>query len=361
MRVAIAGGGTGGHLYSGLAVYERLVDTSYGANEVIFIGTKYGIEKDVLPRIGKKVFFLPVGKFRKSGLAAKAWSVLILPISVFASVWLLFRLRPDAALGVGGYASGPFVLAASLLRLPTAIIEQNSIPGLTNRILGRWVKKAFLGIPGAESEFPSGVGEYVGNPIRKGLFDVPPLTEIEGIFTILIFGGSQGARGINELLKEALPVLSDYRNSIKFIHITGLLEYQSMIEAYKKFDVKAEVFEFSDQMERHYARANFVIARSGAMTVSELCAVGRPSLLIPYPFAVDDHQAKNAEFLVRGGAALMMRQEELTGERLAELIKYAKSHPERLIEMGKRARDMAEPDAAKKIAEWILNSKNRNS
>ena len=241
MRVAIAGGGTGGHLYSGLAVYERLVDKSYGANEVIFIGTKYGIEKDVLPRIGKKVFFLPVGKFRKSGFLAKAWSLLILPISVFASMWLLLRLRPDAALGVGGYASGPFILAASLFGLPTAIIEQNSIPGVTNRILGRWVKKAFLGIPGAESKFSPGVGVYVGNPIRENLFDVPPLTEVGDIFTILVFGGSQGARGINELVKEGLPMLSDFRDSIKFIHITGPLDCQLMKEAYEKLDRKSVV------------------------------------------------------------------------------------------------------------------------
>lgn len=361
MRVAIAGGGTGGHLYSGLAVYERLIDTSYGANEVIFIGTKYGIEKDVLPRIGKEVFFIPVGKFRKSGFAAKAWSVLILPISLFASLWLLLRLRPDAVLGVGGYASGPFVFAAILFGLPSAIIEQNSVPGFTNRILGRWVKKAFLGIPGAESEFFLGVGEYVGNPIRKNLFDVPPLTKIEDIFTILVFGGSQGARGINELVEGALPMLSGYRDSIKFIHITGQSGHQSMKEAYEKFNIEAEVFEFSDEMERHYARTHWVIARSGAMTVSELCAVGRPSLLLPYPFAVDDHQAKNAEFLVRGGAALMVRQEELTGERLAEIIKDAKSHPERLIEMAKRARDLAKPDAAKIIAKWILNLKKGDS
>ena len=360
MRVAIAGGGTGGHIYSGLAVCERLVDKSYGGNEVIFIGTKYGIEKDVLPRIGKRVFFLPVGKFRKSGLLAKAWSLLILPISVFASVWLPLKLRPDAALGVGGYASGPFILAASLLWLPTAIIVQNSIPGVTNRILGRWVKKAFLGIPGVESEFPDGVGEYVGNPIRRDLFEVPQLKEIRGIFTILIFGGSQGAGRINELIKDALPMLLNFRDKIKFIHITGSLHYRLMKEAYKKFNIKAEVFEFSDEMERHYARAHFVIARSGALTVSELCAVGRPSLLIPYPFAVDDHQAKNAEFLTKNGAAIMIRQEELTGDKISEIIISKMSNPEGLIEMGKMAKKLAKPDSAKKIAEWIINSNKRN-
>jgi len=360
MRVAIAGGGTGGHLYSGLAVCEILEDKSSGANEVNFIGTKYGIEKDVLPRMGKKVYFLPVGKFRKSGIASKAWSLLILPISVLASFWLLARLRPDAALGVGGYASGPFILAASIFRLPTVIVEQNSVPGVTNRILGWWVKRAFLGIPGAESEFPNGVGEYVGNPIRKSLFDVPALVEIKRTFTILVFGGSQGASAINGLIKDALPNLLDYRESIKFIHVTGASDFRSMKEAYEKFNIDAEVFEYSDEMEKNYARADFVISRCGALTVSELCAVGRPSLLIPFPFAVDDHQAKNAEFLVRRGAAIMVRQRELTGEGLSEIILDSKSHPERLVEMGKRARDLAEPAAAKKIADWILNSKKRD-
>ncbi len=354
MRVAIAGGGTGGHLYSGTAVYELL--SREGGHEVRFIGTRDGIEARVLPSMGVDVRFVPVSKFRKSGLAAKAASVAVLPVSVLCALVELVKFRPDVVLGVGGYASGPAVAAAVLLGVRRAVIEQNSVAGFTNRLLGRFVGRAFVGLPGALSDFPADVGVFVGNPVRSALFTLPPVDKTATPFTILIFGGSQGAHRINELIGEALPSLADLKDGLVFIHLSGRNDYGQVKRAYEGAGMRGEVYEFRDDMETLYARAHWVIARSGAMTVSELAAARRPSLLIPYPFAVDDHQAANAAYLVDAGAAVMIRQEELTGSRLASLIREAYGDRERLLEMGKKAGEAARPGAAREIADWITST-----
>jgi UDP-N-acetylglucosamine--N-acetylmuramyl-(pentapeptide) pyrophosphoryl-undecaprenol N-acetylglucosamine transferase len=357
MKVLIAGGGTGGHLYSGIAVHEIL--TREGKHEVHFIGTRDGIEARVLPERGIDVKFIPVGKFRRSGPAAKAASVAILPLSGLCALIALLKARPDVVLGVGGYASGPAVAAAALLRIRRAVIEQNSVAGFTNRMLGRFVGRVFLGLPGAASDFPRGVGVFVGNAVRSALFAVPPADEGAKPFTVLVFGGSQGAHRINELIIEALPHLADMKGDLSFIHVTGYSDLPAVKRAYEETGIPAEVYEFREDMERLYARAHWVIARSGAMTVSELAAAQRPSLLIPYPFAVDDHQAGNAAYLVDAGAAVMIRQQELDGSRLASLIREAAGNRKRLSMMGNKAGKAARPDAAREIADWITNTGNR--
>ncbi len=357
MNVLIAGGGTGGHLYSGIAVHEIL--TREGKHEVRFIGTRDGIEARVLPERGIDVKFIPVGKFRRSGTAAKVASVAILPLSGLCALIALVKTRPDVVLGVGGYASGPVVAAAALLGIRRAVIEQNSVAGFTNRMLGRFVGRAFLGLPGAMSDFPRGVGVFVGNPVRSALFSVQPVDEGSKPFTILVFGGSQGAHRINELIAEALPFLTDMKGDLSFIHVAGRQDSPAVKRAYDETGIPGEVYEFREDMERLYARAHWVIARSGAMTVSELAAARRPSLLIPYPFAVDDHQAKNAAYLVDAGAAVMIRQEELTGRRLASLIREAAGNRGRLSLMGKKAGKAARPDAARAIADWVTNAGKR--
>jgi UDP-N-acetylglucosamine--N-acetylmuramyl-(pentapeptide) pyrophosphoryl-undecaprenol N-acetylglucosamine transferase len=350
MKVVIAGGGTGGHLFSGTAVADLLTK---GGHEVVFVGTRDGIEAEVLPKIGADVRFIPVGKFRRSGALAKVLSIAILPASAAGALASLFRIRPDAVLGVGGYASGPVVLAAALLRIRTAVIEQNSVAGFTNRFLGRTVRRAFLGLPGAQRDFPAGVGTFVGNPVREALFGVAPVERVAGPLTVLVFGGSQGARRLNELIRDALPLIKDLAGDIAFIHLTGPHDYPWVRRAYDGAGIEGEVYRFKDDMEALYARAHWVIARSGAMTVSELAAAGRPSLLVPYPFAVDDHQATNADYLVRAGAAVMIRQDGLSSERLAGLIREAHGDRGRLVEMGKKARAAAKPRAAQEIADWI--------
>lgn len=354
MRVVIAGGGTGGHLYSGIAVYELL--SRGGGHEVRFIGTRDGIEAGVLPSMGADVRFVPVSKFRKSGLVAKAASVAVLPVSAICALMELARFRPDVVLGVGGYASGPVVAAAALLGVRRAVIEQNSVAGFTNRILGRFVERAFVGLPGALSDFPTGVGVFVGNPVRGALFGVPPVESVPPPFTILVFGGSQGARPINELIGEALPFLVDLKGDLSFIHLSGRHDHEKVRRAYEEAGITAQVYEFRDDMETLYARAHWVIARSGAMTVSELAAARRPSLLIPYPFAVDDHQAANASYLVSAGGCAMIRQEELTGHRLASLVREAHGDRKGLAAMGRKAGEVARPKAAREIADWVTKT-----
>jgi UDP-N-acetylglucosamine--N-acetylmuramyl-(pentapeptide) pyrophosphoryl-undecaprenol N-acetylglucosamine transferase len=356
MKVIIAGGGTGGHLYSGIAVHEIL--TRQQKHEVRFIGTRDGIEARVLPERRIDVRYIPVNKFRRSGPAAKVLSVATLPISGVCALVELLRFRPDVVLGVGGYASGPVVAAAALLGIRRAVIEQNSVAGFTNRMLGRFVGRAFLGLPGALSDFPRGVGIFVGNPVRNALFTVPSAGEKSSPFTVLVFGGSQGAHRINELIAEALPFLIDMKGDLSFIHMAGRHDCAAVKRAYEETGIRGEVYEFREDMERLYARAHWVIARSGAMTVSELAAARRPSLLIPYPFAVDDHQAKNADYLVDAGAARMIRQEELTGRRLASLIREAGGDRKGLSLMGQKAGRAARPDAAREIADWITNTGN---
>jgi UDP-N-acetylglucosamine--N-acetylmuramyl-(pentapeptide) pyrophosphoryl-undecaprenol N-acetylglucosamine transferase len=199
----------------------------------------------------------------------------------------------------------------------------------------------------------------VGNPVREALFKVAPVEKVGGPFTVLVFGGSQGARRINELIRDALPLINDLAGDIAFIHLTGPHDYLWVKRAYDEAGMKGEVDRFRDDMEALYARAHWVIARSGAMTVSELAAAGRPSLLVPYPFAVDDHQATNAAYLVRANAAVMIRQEALSPERLAGLIREANGDRGRLIEMGKNARAAAKPHAAKEIADWITDGEKK--
>jgi UDP-N-acetylglucosamine--N-acetylmuramyl-(pentapeptide) pyrophosphoryl-undecaprenol N-acetylglucosamine transferase len=354
MKVVIAGGGTGGHLYSGIAVYTLLAQE--GGHEVRFIGTRDGIEAKVLPPMGIDVRYVPVSKFRRSGFAAKAASMAVLPVAVARALAELARFRPDVVLGVGGYASGPVVAAGLLAGVRCAVIEQNSIAGFTNRLLGRFVKRAFVGLPGALSEFRPGVAVFVGNPVRPQLFDVPPIQEVPPPFTVLVFGGSQGARRINELVGEALPFLADLKGDLSFIHLSGVHDREAVDRAYREAGMAAEVYEFRGDMERLYARAHWVIARSGAMTVSELAAARRPSLLIPYPYAVDDHQAGNAAYLVDAGAAAMIRQEELSGRRLASLIREAHGDRARLVTMARKAGEAARPGAAREVADWITNT-----
>jgi UDP-N-acetylglucosamine--N-acetylmuramyl-(pentapeptide) pyrophosphoryl-undecaprenol N-acetylglucosamine transferase len=353
MKIVIAGGGTGGHLYSGIAVYERLMARSEDAVEVQFIGSKTGLEASVLPRLNIPVTFIPVAKLRRSGVIAKIKSLMMLPVSMVSSIRHLRKLRPTAVLGVGGYASGPVVLAAVLMRTPVALIEQNAVAGFTNRVLGRWAAKVFLGLPGAESSFRKGNAEFVGNPVRKSFADIPPVDGVPGPFTVLVFGGSQGARRINELVTGCLELLGNLKNEVQFFHVTGEHDYGWVSRAYREASVTAEVREFSDDIQRLYARAHFVIARSGALTVTELAAAGRGALLIPYPYAVDDHQAANAQYLVEEKAARMIRQHELTKGALADMLIEMINDPKMVMTLGRRAERLSTPKAAQHIADWL--------
>ncbi|MBN1883494.1 MAG: undecaprenyldiphospho-muramoylpentapeptide beta-N-acetylglucosaminyltransferase [Deltaproteobacteria bacterium] len=354
MNIVIAGGGTGGHLFCGIAVYECLKVRTDIYCDVRFIGSKTGLEASVLPDLEIPVSFIPVVKLRTSGIVGRMKSLAMLPISILSSIGHLRKLAPDVVLGVGGYASGPVVLAACLMRIPTALIEQNAVAGFTNRVLGRWAKKVFLGLPGAESAFRKEQAEFVGNPVRVSLTEIPPVDSVPAPFTVLVFGGSQGARRINELVTGALKMLGNLKSDIQFLHVTGEHDYPWVSRAYRTESVRAEVLKFTNDMYKLYARAHFVIGRSGALTVSELAAAGRGALLIPYPYAVDDHQAANARYLVDRDAAFMIRQHELTEKKLADVIVNMINEPKKFIHMGELAGSLATPDAARRIADWLV-------
>lgn len=350
MRLIMAGGGTGGHLFPGLAVARELQRRDPEV-AVLFVGTKLGIEGRVLPREGFPLATIPIRgvKGRKiRGFLEAAYGI---PASLVCSFRIIRGFRPDLIVGLGGYASGPVLLAGKLLGVRSAILEQNLRPGVTNRILGWIVDRVFTSYPESASFFPRGKVIETGNPVRwSGL---PELGK-DGRFTVLVFGGSAGAHRINTAFVEALPRLADLARALKIIHQTGEADFASIREVYSALPFEAEVLAFVDAMDEAYARSDLVIARAGASTVAELALFGKPAVLVPYPYAADDHQRFNAAALAERGAAEVIHDRELSGEKLAEVIRALYLNPERLREMGKAARKLARPDAAQRIVDECL-------
>ncbi len=355
MRVLIAGGGTGGHLFPGIALAEEVV-TRHPKNDVVFIGTTRGLEARVVPQNGFVFEAVTSRGLKGMGVLRLVLGLLTVPVTFLAALRLLRKYRPDVVVGVGGYSSGPVVLAAWLLRLPTAIQEQNAIAGLTNRILGRFVDAIFLTFEPAINAFPPKKCQVLGNPIRKGMLENflrPRVKQANEKFTLLIFGGSLGAKGLNSRVIDALPFLADLKDSLNITHQTGKADLESVKQGYAAAQVTAEVCEFIDDMAHAYLSADLVICRSGATTLAELTVCKKASILVPFPFATDDHQAVNAKTLVDAGAALMFREAELTGALLASEIRALKDNPKKLAEMQKAAGAVGRPEAAREIADVL--------
>jgi UDP-N-acetylglucosamine--N-acetylmuramyl-(pentapeptide) pyrophosphoryl-undecaprenol N-acetylglucosamine transferase len=271
----------------------------------------------------------------------------------FLESWnILRKYRPDVVVGVGGYASGPVVLAAWLQRVPTAVQEQNAFPGVTNRALGKIVRMVFIAFEEARSHFPAEKVQLIGNPIRRMLLDNYLRSRVaHDRFTVLVFGGSQGAKGINDRTLEALDHLSDLKGELHFIHQTGKADLELVRAGYARRGFSAEVVEFIADMSSAYALAELVICRAGAATLAELTVCKKASILIPFPAAADNHQEINAQAMLANGAALMLREADVTGERLAEQIRSLKAHPERLAQMEHQAALLGRPEAAKELAD----------
>lgn len=353
MRVLIAGGGTGGHLFPGIALAEEVV-TRHPKNDVVFIGTDRGLEARVVPQNG--FVFEPIKSrgLKGMGLVKLLLGLLTLPLSFFSAISLLRKYRPDVVVGVGGYSSGPVVLMAWLLRIPTGIQEQNALPGFTNKVLGKFVDAVFLSFEEARAFFPSKRCHVLGNPIRRGLLEnfLRPSVAHEQ-FTILIFGGSLGAKGLNARVLDALPFLDDLKGKIRVIHQTGKNDLELVKQGYAARQFPADVREFIDDMAGAYLGADLVVCRAGATTLAELTVCKKASILVPFPFATDDHQAVNAQSLVDAGAALMFREQNLTGESLAKTIRELKDAPDRLTKMEKAAGAIGRPEAAREIADVL--------
>lgn len=354
MKVLIAGGGTGGHLFPGIAVAEEVLTRGPG-NEVVFVGTGQGIEAKVLPQHGYTLELIRARGLKGKGVLGLLQGLLLLPMALYESVSILLRHRPDVVLGVGGYSSGPVVLAAWLLGIPTAIQEQNALPGLTNRVLGRLARTVFTAFPEAARSFSARKVQLIGNPIRAKLMDNYLRSRVaHERFGILVFGGSQGARGLNQRVLQALEHLEDLKDQLHFLHQTGKRDLEEVRRGYAQRGFSAEVVEFIEDMSGAYARAELVICRAGATTLAELTVAKKASILVPFPFATDNHQELNAQSLVEAGAALMFRESELTGRRLAEELKALKESPERRQLMEKKAGLLGRPEAARELTEVLV-------
>lgn len=351
LRVLIAGGGTGGHIIPALAVAHELVDR-YDA-EVLFVGTARGMEIRLVPEAGFNLRLVDVGPLKNVSLMTRLHTLLELPSSIKACKRLIREFKPTVVFGVGGYASGPAMAAALQLKVPTMAFEPNAMPGLANRLVGKKVQAAAVNFSAAAAWFHN--AEVTGIPVRPEFFTLPPLTGPAP--HLLVFGGSQGARIFNEHLPQIMSKLLDAVPGLTVLHQSGVRHAEATQAAYAACGAdphRWEVSPFFDDMPVRFARANLVMARSGASTVAELAAAAKPALLVPFAAAADEHQKRNAEVMVGAGAAVMLQEEDLDipGKLLETLIGLLTS-PERLAAMGAAARTQAHPDAAERIADRL--------
>jgi UDP-N-acetylglucosamine--N-acetylmuramyl-(pentapeptide) pyrophosphoryl-undecaprenol N-acetylglucosamine transferase len=354
LAMMVAGGGTGGHLFPGVAIAEEFLGRN-PANRVLFIGTERGLEKRVLSGLGLPLETLKVEGLQGRGPLRILSSLLKIPGSLLASYRILRAFRPAIVVGVGGYASGPAVLTARLMGLKTAIAEQNAVPGLTNRILGRIVHRIFVTFPESSAWLPAGRTRVTGNPIRIAfLADGADGQRKDPRFTLLVFGGSQGAHAINRVVIEALEGLEHLKERIRFIHQTGEKDRETVSRAYRERGFAAEVSPFIAEMAAAYRAADLLLCRAGATSIAEITAGGKAAILVPFPFAVNDHQTKNAELLARTGAAQMIPERELNGPRLAEIIEQLYRHPEEIKRMETASTAMGNIRAAAAIVDECL-------
>ena len=355
MRVVIAGGGTGGHLYPGIAVARELMRRD-PSTVVSFVGTAAGLEARIVPREGFPLDLIRVSGLKGKSLLARARGIALLPLAAIDAWRALSHRRPQLVIGVGGFASGPALGLAWLRRIPTLVLEQNAMPGLTNRMLAPVVGAAAVNFEEALRFFPN-TGFVAGNPVRAEFFqameanetyDTPPLAA-----RVLIVGGSQGAHAINMAMVEAAPRLAAEGHRVALTHQAGERDVDVVRRAYERAGLVARVEAYLYEVHREMTRADLVVGRAGATTLAEMSASGRPSVLIPLPTATDDHQRKNAAVFAAAGAATVIDERELTGERLAREILVLAGDVGRREQMGRAARSLARPDAAERIADRV--------
>jgi UDP-N-acetylglucosamine--N-acetylmuramyl-(pentapeptide) pyrophosphoryl-undecaprenol N-acetylglucosamine transferase len=356
MRLIIAGGGTGGHLFPGVALAEELRSRD-PASAVRFVGTARGIEARVLPGLGWELVLIEVSGLKTVGAAGALRGLARLPRALWQARRVVREFAPDVVVGVGGYASGPVVLMARLMGVKTAILEQNSLPGLANKILGRFVHAVFLTFAETRRFFKPAKILMTGNPIRRDIrlalqAATPSSEDGERPLRIFAFGGSQGAVALNEIVADAAGLLAARGVPVEIVHQTGDANLESTRARYQATGARADLRPFIVDMAAEYRRADLVIARAGATTVAELGVVGRPAILVPYPFAADNHQEVNAREMADAGAALMFRQSELSAEKLAGTVADLAAHPERLARMGSAMKALGKPEAAAAILDW---------
>ena len=352
--VMIAAGGTGGHVFPGIALAEERKGQAPKAT-VVFAGTERGMEARIIPKRGFPLILLRSHSIKDKRGLAKLASAVMIPLSIMRSIAIMISERPQVFIGIGGYAAGPLSIAAWITRVPVVLIEPNAIPGMTNRILKRFAKRIFVSFVDAKEALGS-KAVLTGTPVRREILEVRHgERHSDERMRIFVFGGSQGARSINRAMVEALRHLGDTVRGISVIHQTGSSDDAAGIaKAYEDAGVSAEVFPFTDRIWECYERTDLVVARAGANTVAELSALGIPSILVPYPYAADDHQRANALCLARAGGAVVISDKEFTGERVASEIRSLIEDADRLESMRRGALGFGRPDAARNIARESL-------
>ena len=346
--IVMAGGGTGGHLFPGIALAEEFIrrDNRW---TVVFVGTKGRLDSTLLPKWGFTLVTIPAAPLRVRGWTRQMRGMVALIRGFFTSIGVLRRLSPCMVIGLGGYASGPVLLAAWWLGVTRVIQEQNVHLGFTNRAAARFSHRVFLSWPEATTSFPAGL--LTGNPVRRSVMNGLGMTRRDDGFCIVVLGGSQGAHAINRAVVDALPRFSEIGSGLRIVHQTGMSDYEWVRQAYREQDVPAEVHSFIDDMASVYRNAHLIVCRAGATTLSEICVWGRAAVMIPYPFASDNHQLKNAETIVDAGAGTMILEPNLTGESLAREVILLANHRASLAQMEQRASSLGRPDAAPAIVD----------
>jgi UDP-N-acetylglucosamine--N-acetylmuramyl-(pentapeptide) pyrophosphoryl-undecaprenol N-acetylglucosamine transferase len=356
-RIIITGGGTGGHLFPGIALAQAMINTLPRC-EVLFIGTERKVDRNGLANMGFKAISLKGLGIKGKSPMAKIKAILFQPVALFQAARIIRKFRPDLVFGVGGYISGPVILAARLLGATTCIHEQNSIPGLANRILGRIVHRVFVSLPGSENYFPASRVVFSGNPLRSAILEKASESrrKEDGVsMTLLVLGGSQGARPLNSLMLEAAEgSFAGLTPLPHIIHQTGMHDENRVREKYIALGITARVQAFFTDMAEVYGAADLAVSRAGATTIAELTACCKPAILVPVPHAADNHQEMNGRYLVEAGGAVMFRQAELDGNKLGEEIKRLLSDRKRLAEMAARAGKAAKPGATGTIVTECL-------
>jgi UDP-N-acetylglucosamine--N-acetylmuramyl-(pentapeptide) pyrophosphoryl-undecaprenol N-acetylglucosamine transferase len=352
LRLVVAGGGTGGHLFPGIAVAQAFAALN-SANRVLFINAGRPLETEVLAHLNWPQQVIAIEGIKGRGKWRQAIAALKIPGAVASAAGILRRFGPHAVLGVGGYSAGPVVTAAWLMGIPSALQEQNRIPGVTNRMVSRMVDRIYLSFEIGRERFDNAKVVVSGNPVRDEIVRLarqPQERSTGGEFHLLIVGGSQGAQAINRAMIDALPMLKEL-SGLHIVHQTGREDEAAVRHAYAESGIIAEARAFFDDMAIRYSQADLLICRAGATTVAEITAVGRAALFVPFPFAADDHQMRNAEALVSAGAGWTIPQAELTGERLAQTVVERMRDRAGLGEVARNARALGRPDAAQTIAD----------
>lgn len=351
MKLLIAAGGTGGHLFPGISVARAFKELNPGG-DVLFVGSERGLEREILEREGFRQVALNVGRLKGEGWTQRLKTLLSLPGALLQARSILKDFRPDLVFGIGGYSSGPMILAARSRGIPRAVLEPNAIPGYTNRKLAKSVDRVFIAFPKAKEFFPESKVRLTGTPVRGDLKPVETAAA-EKPFTVLVLGGSQGATAINKAMTAALPKLEASGKALKIIHQTGSNDEAWVKETYAKSKIPHEVSAFVADMARVYREADLAVSRAGASTISELLATRTPSILVPYPFAADDHQRFNADSVASAGCAEVVLNDEL-GAKVADRVLHYEANRVELAEMKRKIGEAQKTPATEAVLRELL-------